>query len=1027
MVFCCCFATEVYGGGGKLTGFVFDETSGGPVAGANLSLEPGHQRVTSDVRGRFLLLNLAPGVHDLKVSHVGYRTVRIKALRISGDLTTELVIRLQTAEIQVEEVVVVADRSLADRNATNAVRILAREEIDKLPLRGVSRIVSLQPGVVAQDGTLHIRGSRGDEVGAYIAGSSVRNAVTGILGVSLIDEALSEIQLQAGGFTAEYGGANAGILLQEIRRGGPEWNFQLLSETDRFGGNRTRRFGAYSYGYSNQVLTGGGPLGDDRFRAFVAVQRHRLDARPVFWDGFKLGHLADSGNRGGRVHWVDRDGDGVADPDSATVRVPSGIVPHTATENINLNTALVFDRHPFQLRLTAVAASGEEELNPRPVASLFNQRRLPEAKTDTRLLNLRATHLLDNTTYYELNLSRFNQRRKVFDPVFEDDFIVYGDSVAASRVDPAWQYSSQGVSPRPYDLYGFPFDRPGAESYAGPGFLPVPVSGYDKERDSYSGLSGSFVKQVGRHQARLGFDYQRWTSRRYSIFLLGSIRGAIRASYPHLETAFQRFYDGEIKQSQVLDDLIRTARGASPGNGNLDDLTELVRRTSAADFYGYDAFGREGDGGGLDGARRPVFASAFLQDKVEYDDLVINAGLRWDYFDVDSWRFVDPSAPVRNDSSFAVEVSSMRKTRTFHEFSPRLGFSFPVTAATDFHVQYGRFVQMPALRDMFTGGARLALELGGGQPVFAPTAFDVAPVRTTQYEVGIEHLLVSFAAVNATGFYRDVRGQLQARKQELSASAQGARAYNFLQNGDFATTSGVELGFDLKRTKRLEAHINYTLSSARGTGSVSTSAVSAVENKSVLPTVVSPLTFNQTHRGNLDLDYRFGREDGGVLARSGINVLIEFSSGHNFTRSTGSVGQRGPESGAILADDDPRNRLPEEPVNSSSTPWTFETSLRVDRGFTLFGGDVEAFVYVQNLFNRKNVFNVYERTGNAEDDGFLTNPELSGQLVEANGGDRYRELYEAINLANRQHYWNAAGKEIYGPPRQVRVGLRVGF
>ena len=993
----------------------------------NLSLEPGNKSVTSDDRGHFLLLNLASGVHDLEASHVGYKTLRIEQLRISGDLTTELEIRLQTAEIQVAEVVVVADRRLADRNATNAVRILGRDEIDYLPIRGVSRIISLQPGVVAQDGTLHIRGSRSDEVGAYIAGSSVRNAVTGDLGFSLIDEALSELQLQAGGFAAEYGGANAGILLQEIRNGGPYWKFQLLSETDRLGGTRTRRFGAYSYGYSNQVLTGGGPLSDDRFRAFVAVQRRRLDARPVFWDGFELADLADSGNRGGGVHWEDRDGDGATDPDSVTVKVRSGSVPHTATENLNLNTALVFDSHPFQLRLTAVSTSGDEKLNPRPVASLFNRRRLPEAETDTRLFNLRATHLLDGNTYYELNVSRFNQRRKVFDPVFGDDFIVYGDSLAASRVDSAWQYSSQGVSPRPYDLHGFPFDRPGTESFAGPGFLPVPVSGYDKERDRYSGMSGSFVKQAGRHQAKLGFDYQRWTSRRYSIFLLGSIRSAIRASYPNLETAFQRFYDGEIKQNQVLDDLIRTARGASRGDGNLDDLTELVRRTSATDFYGYDAFGRETDGSGLDGARQPVFASAFLQDKVEYEDLVINAGLRWDYFDVDSWRFVDPSAPVRNDSSFAVEVSSMRKTRTFHELSPRLGFSFPVTGSTDFHVQYGRFVQMPALRDMFTGSARLALELGGGQPVFAPTAFDVEPVRTTQYEVGIEHLLTSFAAVNATGFYRDVRGQLQARKQELSAAAQGVRAYNFLQNGDFATTTGVELGFDLMRTKRLEVHLNYTLSSARGTGSVSTSAVSAVENKSVLPTVVRPLTFNQTHRGNLDLDYRFGRDEGGILARSGINVLVEFSSGHNFTRSTGSVGQRGPESGAILADDDPRNRLPQEPINSSSTPWTFETSLRVDRGFTLFGGDVETFVYVQNLFNRKNVLNVYERTGNAEDDGFLTNPELSRQLVEANGGDQYRALYEAINLVNRQHYWNATGEDIYGPPRQVRVGFRVGF
>ena len=77
--------------------------------------------------------------------------------------------------------------------------------------------------VVENEGRFHVRGSRSDEVGYYVEGASVRNPVTGASAVTLISEAVQEIQLQAGGFNAEYGGANGGLVLQELRTGGHEW------------------------------------------------------------------------------------------------------------------------------------------------------------------------------------------------------------------------------------------------------------------------------------------------------------------------------------------------------------------------------------------------------------------------------------------------------------------------------------------------------------------------------------------------------------------------------------------------------------------------------------------------------------------------------------------------------------------------------------------------------------------------------------------------------------------------------------
>ncbi|MEC8993445.1 MAG: hypothetical protein VX656_19560, partial [Candidatus Latescibacterota bacterium] len=430
----------------------------------------------------------------------------------------------------------------------------------------------------------------------------------------------------------------------------------------------------------------------------------------------------------------------------------------------------------------------------------------------------------------------------------------------------------------------------------------------------------------------------------------------------------------------------------------------------------------------LEAPRHPTMGAAYVQDKIEYNDLIVNAGLRIDYFDVDSWRFKDPESPIRNATDFTIDLASMTKTRTFTEISPRLGFSFPVSDRTVFHVQYGRFSQMPALRSSHTGGARLALELGGQNFISNPSAFDIEPMRTTQYELGFEQQFSDVASFDITGFYRDVKGQIQIARQEIASTAQNANAYNYFQNGDFATTKGVEFVFKLRRTNRLRSELYYTLSDARGTGSTTASGVSGIENDSNLPTIISPLDFNETHRGSMYFDYRFAENDGGpIFSELGANLLLRFTSGHNFTFSDGSLGQTGPEDGGILNSSDPRNRKPLESVNRSTTPWTFQVDLRIDKGFNLMGLEAKAYSYIENLFNRRNVLNVYQRTGSTTDDGFLTNPSLSSEIVQASGGLTYQQLYQAINLANRQSYWTNEGGDLYDEPRQIRFGIRLGI
>ena len=296
-------------GDGKISGTVKDKQSGDALIRASVALEGTELGTVTDKDGRFFILNVAPGTYSVRASYVGYAPVVVKGVRVSADLTTEVEVRASTEAVQAGVVVIEAERPIIDKNATNAVRIVAAEDLEILPFRGVGNLLTLQAGVVEDEGALHIRGSRSDEIAYYVEGASVRNVVTGGRAVSLIDEALEEIQLHAGGFNAEYGGANAGVVLQEMRTGSRDLRITLLSETDNFASDGEQFLDTYSYGYSNQVLTlQGSVAGNERIRFFLASQRVSVGSPAVFWDGISFEHgvdgvdLTDTGDRGGSAH-----------------------------------------------------------------------------------------------------------------------------------------------------------------------------------------------------------------------------------------------------------------------------------------------------------------------------------------------------------------------------------------------------------------------------------------------------------------------------------------------------------------------------------------------------------------------------------------------------------------------------------------------------------------------------------------------------------------------------------------------------
>jgi len=115
-----------------------------------------------------------------------------------------------------------------------------------------------------------------------------------------------------------------------------------------------------------------------------------------------------------------------------------------------------------------------------------------------------------------------------------------------------------------------------------------------------------------------------------------------------------------------------------------------------------------------------------------------------------------------------------------------------------------------------------------------------------------------------------------------------------------------------------------------------------------------------------------------------------------------------------------------EALNSSTTPSYFNLDLGLDKTFQFGPTNLKVYATITNLLNTQHIINVYNRTGDAYDDGFLSDPALSSLIIEGRGAE-YVEMYQKINLANRNHWLNDHSFDMFGIPREVKMGVQVSF
>ncbi len=273
----------------------------------------------------------------------------------------------------------------------------------------------------------------------------------------------------------------------------------------------------------------------------------------------------------------------------------------------------------------------------------------------------------------------------------------------------------------------------------------------------------------------------------------------------------------------------------------------------------------------------PIQVAGYLQDRLEWRDVVVRGGLRMEYFDA---RATVPSE-LRNPANAiagapqSVPVSTTVKTA----LAPRLGLSFPLSSSASVYASYGHFYQMPGLGNLYNNADYTVLK-----DLQAATArFDIRgnpdlkPEKTVQYEFGLKQALTARLGLELALFYKDIRDLLGVEFITTFNVADYAR----FTNVDYGSVYGFTVSLDQRRIGALSTTLDYTLQVAQGNSSdPGETASRAQAGKDPRPRDI-PFNWDQRHTLNATAIYA----DPGNYS---LSAILKIGSGQPYTPAIGS-------------------------------------------------------------------------------------------------------------------------------------------
>jgi len=365
---------------------------------------------------------------------------------------------------------------------------------------------------------------------------------------------------------------------------------------------------------------------------------------------------------------------------------------------------------------------------------------------------------------------------------------------------------------------------------------------------------------------------------------------------------------------------------------------------------------------------RPFDLAVYIQDKIELKDMIINVGLRYDFFNPDGVVPTDYRDPAN---------SKKNKAESKYQFSPRIGFAYPITDAGNIHFSYGHFFQNPPYEFLYAD-PEFEVNLGGLNTRMGNA--DLEPQRTVIYEIGLQQQISDNVGMDITGFYKDIRNLLGTEIYELYSL--GDRYARYI-NRDYANVRGFTVSIKKRKSGYLSAAVDYSYQIAEGNASDPDAVF--YDNASYPPREsekqVVPLNWDQTHTLNAVMTLSKPRS-------WGVSILAKFGSGLPYTPT--------------------EQRVRTSFENSERKPNFHTVDIKAHKDFRFSGFTYSFFVKIYNLFDTKNENDVFTDTGRAR-------YSLIPHYVPDVG------IFPAIlgDYLNRPQY--------YSEPRRVIMGVSLDF
>lgn len=748
---------------GKLAGVVTEKNTGEPLPGANITIVGTSFGASTDVEGQYTILYVPPGMYSVQISFIGYRKITVDEVRVYIDQTARVDIALESQAIEVGESIVLAERKAIKPDVATSVAALSDKEIEVMPINNVVSAIGLQAGIrggwgsnpsdvaqpsfvsrnysrgrVSVQGGLGIRGGEGDGVLFMVDGVTMRDPRNSEPTTQVSLSAVKEISVERGGFNAEYGQVRSGVVNVITREGSKQ-------------------------GYYGSVQTRVSPPAPKYYRGpgILDVTNPNSFALRPFFDP--------------AVCWTGT-GNGAWDEFTRS-QYPSFDGWNKISQTLNSDTDPSNDLTPVGAQRAFEYEIRKKQPNNQPDYDIDAGFGGPVPLIGQKLGGLRFFTAYRST------------REMLLFPLTRPDYRDYDWSLQVnSDITSAMKLRVSALTGKQYTIR-HNWDATGTYFYP---HFPNEVASVISSIGSIGDLGAMFsdfnfcLSDIGKRSLSAKLTHAV-NARTYYEVSLESFRRDYntRPTAPRDSTLYEilpGFYENSNPFGYYSSDYTH-AVGITGGThfAKARDFSVMNSTTLKADISSQVNFqnlikagveflyndlnfdyGTISSGGQAtetyDSRVRmrvfPIQGAMYVQDKLEFKEFTVNAGLRLDYSNSNTdWWNVDPFDNTFFGSTGATTIVPRSKTTGQWQLSPRLGIAHPISENAKLFFNYGHFRQVPQYESMF----RVQRNTGGQMTSYGNPNLILA--KTISYELGFDYVMFKDFLLQVAAFYNDVSNQ----------------------------------------------------------------------------------------------------------------------------------------------------------------------------------------------------------------------------------------------------------------------------